>query len=203
MRLRTTATALVGALALVLPTAGLSYAGDHDDRENLGTLHYRYTDREGERTGGEIRPSDNDTCYRLTHTSENRPAFEVKNETESLAVLYRDEDCGGSAEAVLEPGERIHGVEVASAYLKPTDGDGRHEGRHEGRHDERDDNEGRHEGRHEGRGDQEGRGEHEERGDNDGRSDASDEDRAGGRGVVKQGQGKARDFFDSVFRSIG
>ncbi|MGW6705507.1 hypothetical protein ACWGDE_11535 [Streptomyces sp. NPDC054956] len=142
MRLRTTATALLGALALVLPTAGLASANDHDDdREHIGTLHYRFTDEDDDERRAQIHPADNDTCYRLTHTSESRPAFDVRNETESLAVLFHDRSCGGEAEAVLEPGERARNVEVASVLFKPADEDhhGRHDGRHDGRDDWRDD----------------------------------------------------------------
>lgn len=135
MRLRTTATALVGALALVLPTAGLSYANDHDDdREHLGTLHYRYSD-DGDTRRGRIEPADNDTCYQLTHASRNHPAFQVRNDTESLAVLFEDRSCGGSAVETLEPGERADDLEVRSVYFKPTD-DWDHHGRHDGRHDD-------------------------------------------------------------------
>lgn len=137
MRLRTTAIALTGALALVLPTAGLSYANDHDDRENLGTLHYRYSD-DGDTRHGRIEPADNDTCYQLTNASRNHPAFQVRNDTESLAVLFEDRFCGGHAVETLEPGERADDLEVRSVLFKPAD-DEDHHGRHDGRHDGRDD----------------------------------------------------------------
>ncbi|MER5482245.1 hypothetical protein ABT024_03380 [Streptomyces sp. NPDC002812] len=133
MRLRTTATALVGALALVLPTAGLSYANDHDDRENLGTLHYRYSDN-GDTRHGRIEPADNDTCYQLTNASRNHPAFQVRNDTESLAVLFEDRSCGGQAVETLEPGERADDLAVRSVFFKPTDDE--HHGRHDGRYDD-------------------------------------------------------------------
>ncbi|MFI5760393.1 hypothetical protein [Streptomyces sp. NPDC051563] len=191
MRLRTTATALVGALMLVLPTAGLSYANDHDDREHLGTLYYRYTDDDGDRRHGQIRPADNDTCYRLTHTSEHRPAFEVTNETESLAVVYSNRNCGGVPEAELEPGERLRDTDVASVYFKPVDE--HHGGRHDWR--DEDDNDGRHDGRHDGR-------------DDDRRDDRrddwrDDEDRTvGGRAAAAPADGTSA-ILDSVFSSLG
>lgn len=192
MRLRTTATALVGALALVLPTAGLSYANDHDDRERLGTLHYRYVDGDGDRTDGRIRPADNDTCYRLTGTSQSRPAYAVKNETESLAVLYRDRSCGGPAQEELEPGERARDLEVRSVYFKPVDD---HHGGHDGRHDDEDDN------RHDGRSDDDGRYDDDDRSDDDGRYDEDDR-RVGGRAAAAPVK-KMPDLFDHVFRTIG
>ncbi|MGW7189705.1 hypothetical protein ACWGIP_11230, partial [Streptomyces sp. NPDC054838] len=144
MRARTTAAALLGALALVLPASGTSLAADHDDddgRRSLGRLEYLVDDDEA---GGDehrqIRPADNDTCYRLTGTSWEDPATSVHNETESLAVLFRDRDCGERAERALEPGERVHGVQVRSVLFKPVDdNEGRHEGRHDGRGDGRDD----------------------------------------------------------------
>ncbi|AWZ06197.1 MULTISPECIES: hypothetical protein [unclassified Streptomyces] len=193
MRLRSTAAALVGALALVLPAAGLSFANDHDDRENLGTLYYRYTDEDGDRRNGQIHPADNDTCYRLTHTTENRPAFEVKNETESLAVVYSNRNCGGVPEASLEPGERLRDTDVASVYFKPVDDD-RHEGRHDGRDDDRED--GRHDGRHDGRDD--------DRRDDRRDDERDDEDRShGGRAAEAPARQMTPDILDSVFRSIG
>lgn len=172
MRLRTTAAALLAALALVLPTAGQSLANDHDDRDSLGELTYRFSD-DGDTRHGRIRPADNDTCYQLTHATRNHPAFQVHNKTESLALLFEDSHCGGQAVEALEPGERAHDLEARSVLFKPTDEDGHH-GRHDGRDDDR-------------------------------RDDwREDEDRSiGGRTVTSQGQEKAREVFESVFRSIG
>ncbi|MFF1559579.1 hypothetical protein [Streptomyces sp. NPDC058279] len=176
MRARTTAAALLGALALVLPTAGTSLAVDHDDddgRRSLGRLEYLVDDDdEGGDEHRQIRPADNDTCYRLTGTSWENPATTVRNETESLAVLFRDRDCGERAERVLEPGQRVHGVQVRSVLFKPVDDDneGRHEGRQDGRGDERGDErgDGWGDGRGDGRGDDFGNGD-EDRGRHDAR----------------------------------
>ncbi|MFI8340575.1 hypothetical protein ACIF8W_10875 [Streptomyces sp. NPDC085639] len=120
MRLRPTAAVIVGALALALPAAAPSLADDHGERA-LGTLHYRYLDASGATRNGQIRPADNDTCYVLTRTSRDEPAIEVRNETESLAVLFDNRSCEGEAEAVLKPGGRAKRVEVVSVYLKPAD----------------------------------------------------------------------------------
>ncbi|MFG2228991.1 hypothetical protein ACGFNX_03065 [Streptomyces sp. NPDC048723] len=120
MRLRSTAAVFVGALALALPTAGPSVADDHGERA-LGTLHYQYLDAAGSERRGQIRPADNDTCYLLTRTSRDEPAIEVRNETESLAVLFDNRSCNGEAEKVLKPGEKAKRVEVVSVYFKPVD----------------------------------------------------------------------------------
>ncbi|MFD2122605.1 hypothetical protein ACFSNO_29135 [Streptomyces cirratus] len=95
MRARTTAAALLGALAIVLPTAGATLAADHDDddaaaRSAAWSTSSRTTTRgAGDDEHRQIRPADNDTCYRLTGTSWENPATTVRNETESLAVLFR------------------------------------------------------------------------------------------------------------------
>ncbi|MEV6954351.1 hypothetical protein [Streptomyces sp. NPDC051183] len=144
MRLRTTAAAVLAAVALVLPTAGQSLANDHDDRESLGELRYRYSDSYGDTRRGEIEPADNDTCYRLTNASGSHPAFEVRNDTESLALLFENRSCNGEAVEALQPGERAHDLEVRSVLFKPTrhhgrhDDEGRHDGGHDGRYDEDD-----------------------------------------------------------------
>ncbi|MEU9034826.1 hypothetical protein AB0D45_07900 [Streptomyces sp. NPDC048352] len=136
MRLRSTAAAaLLASLALVLPAAGQSLANDHD-RDTLGELRYRFTDGNGDVRRASIEPADNDTCYRLTHTSSNRSAFWVENDTESIAVLFRDSTCGGEAQEVLEPGERARDLSVRSVLFKPS---GHHHGNHDGRDDWSDD----------------------------------------------------------------
>ncbi|MEU8460030.1 hypothetical protein [Streptomyces sp. NPDC029003] len=130
MRPRTIAAAVLASLALVLPTAGQSLADPHHD--GLGVLYYRFADGDGDTRTGQIHPGDNDTCYQLTH-AQRHPAFAVKNETESLAVLFRDGSCGGDAQETLRPGERADGLNVRSVLFKPA-----HE--HHGRHDDDDNN---------------------------------------------------------------
>ncbi|AYV30032.1 hypothetical protein HET69_26890 [Streptomyces sp. CJ_13] len=136
MRVRTTAAALIGALAIVLPAAGPSLANDDDGREGrdgrtLGELHYRFVDENGYERQAQLRPADNDTCYRLTHTSESDPAYQVRNETRSLAILFDNATCGGRDVETLAPGQRSRGnVSVASVLFVPTE-----EGEHHGRPD--------------------------------------------------------------------
>ncbi|MFD3868898.1 hypothetical protein [Streptomyces sp. NPDC058623] len=131
MRLRTTATVLLASLALVLPSAGQSMAGDRHDRDSLGELYYRYADEEGDVHSRSIEPADNDTCYQLPGTR-NHPAFKVVNDTESLALVFGDRNCGGEPQEVLEPGDEARNLNVRSVYFKPTDGHGHHGGRHDG-----------------------------------------------------------------------
>ncbi|MFE3763567.1 hypothetical protein ACFXPI_17595 [Streptomyces sp. NPDC059104] len=129
MRLRTTAAGLLAALALVLPTAGQSLALGHDPHhDGLGTFFYRFTDGDGESRTGQIHPGDNDTCYQLTH-AQRHPAYAVKNETDSLALVYRNGNCGGEAEETVFPGDRANNLNARSVYFKPVDG---HHGRHDG-----------------------------------------------------------------------
>ncbi|MET9884384.1 hypothetical protein ABZZ20_14770 [Streptomyces sp. NPDC006430] len=210
MRLRPTTAALLGALALVLPTAGPSVAEDFGDdgRRTLGRLEYVIDHDER----AQIRPADNDTCYELTDTSRRRPATSVRNETESRAVLFSEHGCGGRAERVLEPGDRVNDVKVLSVTFTPVDDDRED---HHGRRDERDDDRG--DGREENRGD--GRG--------DGREDQddfTDEDRGRMRDARQdRGRDEARrpqagrsgadagrphheggpDLFDSIFKAVG
>ncbi|MFD3541276.1 hypothetical protein ACFWUQ_17515 [Streptomyces sp. NPDC058662] len=118
MRLRTTTAVFAGALALVLPTAGPSAADDGRDRD-LGRIQYRFVDGEGRERGAQIRPAGQDTCYLLTGASERRPTVEVRNETRSRALLFRDRGCGGPAQRVLEPGESARGLRVVAVFLRP------------------------------------------------------------------------------------
>ncbi|MBT2608402.1 hypothetical protein J7I97_08885 [Streptomyces sp. ISL-87] len=215
MRLRTTAAALIGALAIVLPAAGPSLATDHDGRDGrghrtLGELQYRFFDDDGEERSARIRPADNDTCYRLTGTTEEDPAFEVRNETRSLAVLYSDRSCGGRAERTLEPGQRARDVEVASVLFKPFEDD---EGGRPGRQDDEggrpgdQDDEGGRPGRQDDEGGRPGR--QDDEGGRPGRQDDEGgrpgrQDDEGGRPGRQDDRGdEDEDFLGRVFRSIG
>ncbi|MGW4505566.1 hypothetical protein ACWENO_13105 [Streptomyces sp. NPDC004436] len=121
MRLRTTAAVFVGALVLVLPTAGPS-AAEHRDGRPLGSLQYRYVDDAGRTREGRIRPADNDTCYLLTATSRRHPAVELTNRTRSRAVLFADTGCSGRSVATLDPRESVRGVKVVAALFRSPEG---------------------------------------------------------------------------------
>ncbi|MFB6805758.1 hypothetical protein [Streptomyces sp. NPDC056387] len=131
MRLRPTAAALLGALALVLPAAGTSFAGD--DGNTLGRLEYIIDHDER----AQIHPADYDTCYELTYTSANRPATSVRNDTGARATLYPGRGCSGREERTLEPGDRVNDVSVRSAIFTPVRG--RHDDFRDDRRDDWDD----------------------------------------------------------------
>ncbi len=120
MRLRPTAAALLGALALILPAAGTSLAIGHGDddgwHDDLGRLDYRLENGDVR----SIRPADNDTCYELTGASRSNPARAVRNRTESIAVLFRERGCDGRATRTLQPNDEVHDVSVRSVFFKPT-----------------------------------------------------------------------------------
>ncbi|MEV6571251.1 hypothetical protein [Streptomyces sp. NPDC051577] len=132
MRVRTTAAAFLGALALVLPASGQAMADDdYDGHHTLGRLYYVVGDEDGDEYTRHISPADNDTCYELTGTDRHRPATEAYNRTESLAVLFEGRGCNGRAVRTLAPGGGAHDVEALSVYFRPTGGDGHH-GHHDG-----------------------------------------------------------------------
>ncbi|MFD9370633.1 hypothetical protein ACFWA6_23440 [Streptomyces sp. NPDC060020] len=134
MRLRTTAAVLVGALALVLPTAGPSLADDHGDRA-LGTLNYRFINDDDVEESGQIRPADNRTCYVLTRTSRDRPAVAVQNNTRSRAHLFDNRSCSGEEVATLTPDRQVNRVRVVSVYFTPVNEDDEGRGDNDGRGD--------------------------------------------------------------------
>ncbi|MBW5482513.1 hypothetical protein [Streptomyces bambusae] len=108
MRLRTTAAAVVGALALVLPASGQAFAAD-------GDFHYTFVDHNGAEQSAQIRDLENDKCLPLEHTSAAEPAVEVANETDAVALLFDNAECKGEPRAVAGPGERagdVHAVAV-------------------------------------------------------------------------------------------
>ncbi|MER5870800.1 hypothetical protein [Streptomyces sp. NPDC002044] len=46
----------------------------------------------------------------------------MRNDTESLALLFDNAGCAGKAAKVLKPGERARNVEVVAAFFRPADG---------------------------------------------------------------------------------
>lgn len=215
MRLRPTALAFLGALALVLPTAGPSLAGGNDD---LGRLQYIIDNDER----AQIRPSDNDTCYELTDTSRNRPATAVHNGTESRALLYPNHGCGGRVERELQPGDTVYNVEVLSVSFVPTRV--RHDDWGDNRRDDwRDDDDDFRSHRtpmdqpEQAQGEQQEQGRQQEHGQDEGQGQGQDQGQEQGR-QQEQGQGQehgqdegrhqehhkgGHDLFDSIFHGRG
>ncbi|MFI8273311.1 hypothetical protein ACIGBH_00130 [Streptomyces sp. NPDC085929] len=200
MRLRPTAAALLGALALVLPTAGPSMAGGNDD---LGRLEY-IIDNDGR---AQIRPSDNDTCYELTDTSSNRPATAVHNDTESRAVLYPNHGCNGRVERELQPGDTVHNVAVLSATFVPVHGrrdDFRDDFRDDDRRANRMPMDQQEQGQQEehGKGEEHGQEEEHGKGEEHGQEEEHGKEH-GGRDEHREHHGhKKHDLFDFIFKGI-
>ncbi|MFJ3724877.1 hypothetical protein ACIPYQ_20250 [Streptomyces sp. NPDC090045] len=172
MRLRTTTAVLVGALALVLPTAGPSLADDNGDRA-LGTLNYRFVNDNDVEENGQIRPADNNTCYVLTRTSRDRPAVSVQNNTRSRAHLFDNVSCSGEEVATLRPDGQVNRVKAVAVNFTPVNGEGDGRGDNDGRGDW---NNGGDQGRDDqGRGDQ---GRDDQARDDQGRGDQGRDDQA-------------------------
>ncbi|WP_405422871.1 hypothetical protein [Streptomyces erythrochromogenes] len=224
MRLGTTAAVFVGALALVLPTAGPSLADDQGDRA-LGTLQYRYLDDAGRERQGQIRPADDGTCYLLTGTSRNEPAVDVRNRTRSRALLFDNPGCSGRAVATLRPNGAVSDVQVVAAFFKPVDGAGQEPGRGEwnnggeqGQNQDQDQgrgdwNNGGEQGQGQGRGDwgnggdqQQGRGDQtdaeEEDAEEADEAEEAEEGEEGGEEAEEESDAE-EDFLSMVLRAIG
>ncbi|WP_437084563.1 hypothetical protein [Streptomyces sp. enrichment culture] len=118
MRLRSTAAALLTALALAVP-AGTAAADEHDT--DLGRLDYLIGGGNGGNERRSIRPAGLDTCYELNGTSNDKPATAVSNGTEGRAYLFPDRGCSGRPERILEPGDRVYDVHVRSVFFAPVD----------------------------------------------------------------------------------
>ncbi|MFF5704478.1 hypothetical protein ACFY7H_18535 [Streptomyces sp. NPDC012794] len=97
MRLRTTAVALVGALTLVLPTAGSALADDG------GAFNYTFL-QDGASTSGQVSDLTEGRCHVLAVT-DGASIEEVVNETDMVALLFDNQHCKGRPVATAGPGE--------------------------------------------------------------------------------------------------
>ncbi|TDU75890.1 hypothetical protein [Streptomyces sp. KS 21] len=193
MRLRPTAAALLGALALVLPTAGPSMAGGGED--DLGRLEY-IIDND---VRAQIRPADNDTCYELTDTSRSRPATAVHNDTESRAVLYPNHGCNGRVERELQPGDTVHDVAVLSATFVPV-----HVRNDDDRRDDWRDDRRTHRAPMDGPEQEQARQEHGQE-EEHGREEEHGQEEEHGKqhGGRDEHRGHGHDLFDFIFKHVG
>ncbi|MEU8438600.1 hypothetical protein AB0F18_38085 [Streptomyces sp. NPDC029216] len=110
MRLRTTAAALAGALALVLPAGAQAFADDGQ------ALNYVYVDRDNAEKNAQIKDSASDQCHALPSAASN--VVEAVNETESVALLFEDAKCQGEPAAKLQPGESAGDLHAAAVVFE-------------------------------------------------------------------------------------
>ncbi|RSS84245.1 hypothetical protein [Streptomyces sp. WAC06614] len=111
MRLRTTAAAFAGALALVLPTAAQAMA-DGDG------FNYTVVDKDGKEQAAQLRQFENDRCLQLQHASATAPAVAVANDTDAVALLFDNPGCEGEPRAVAGPGERHDDVNAVAVVFE-------------------------------------------------------------------------------------
>lgn len=115
MRLRTTAVALAGALALVLPTAATALADDGD------VFSYSFQ-QDGESKTGQVSDLAEDKCHALSVT-DGSALEEVVNETDKVALLFDNKNCEGEPVAAAGPGEKAGDLEaVAVAFEAAKEG---------------------------------------------------------------------------------
>ncbi|MFE6842596.1 hypothetical protein [Streptomyces sp. NPDC057686] len=110
MRLRTTAAALAGALALVLPAGAQAFADDGK------ALDYVYVDQTNTEKNAQLKDAGADTCLALPSASSN--VVEAVNRTDSEALLFEDADCGGEPVATLQPGDKAGDFHAAAVVFR-------------------------------------------------------------------------------------
>ncbi|MFF4327552.1 hypothetical protein ACFYZT_13595 [Streptomyces sp. NPDC001591] len=110
MRLRTSAAALAGALALVLPAGAQAFADEGK------ALNYVYVDGSHAEKNAQIKEMGTDTCHALPSNASD--VVEAVNETDSVALLFEEEECGGTPVATLQPGEKAGDFHAASVVFQ-------------------------------------------------------------------------------------
>ncbi|MFF2196316.1 hypothetical protein [Streptomyces sp. NPDC058157] len=110
MRLRTTAAALAGALALVLPAGAQAFADDGK------ALNYVYVDQSNQEKNGQLKDMGADKCHALPSAASE--VVEAVNETDSVALIFAEADCGGEPVATLQPGEKAGDFHAASVVFQ-------------------------------------------------------------------------------------
>ncbi|MFE2551891.1 hypothetical protein ACFXGI_25540 [Streptomyces sp. NPDC059355] len=110
MRLRTTAAALAGALALVLPAGAQAFADDGK------VLDYVYVDQQNAEKNAQIKDAGADQCHALPSASSK--VLEVVNRTDSEALLFEDAECGGEPVATLQPGDKAGDFHAAAVVFR-------------------------------------------------------------------------------------
>ncbi|MFZ3492054.1 hypothetical protein ACODT5_02235 [Streptomyces sp. 5.8] len=113
MRLRTTAAVLVGAMAIILPTASQALADDSN------AFNYTFM-KAGKPQHAQINDLSEEKCHDLAVA--NGSVTEIANETKKVALLFDNATCSGEPVLAAEPGDRagdFKAVAVAFADTKP------------------------------------------------------------------------------------
>ncbi|KMO93958.1 single stranded DNA-binding domain-containing protein [Streptomyces roseus] len=110
MRLRTTAAALAGALALVLPAGAQAFADDGK------VLDYVYVDPQNAEKNAQVKDVGADQCHALPSASSQ--VLEVVNRTDSTALMFEDAACEGEPVATLQPGDKAGDFHAAAVVFR-------------------------------------------------------------------------------------
>ncbi|MFE2143045.1 hypothetical protein ACFXA3_15100 [Streptomyces sp. NPDC059456] len=110
MRLRTTAAALAGALALVLPAGAQAFADEGK------VLDYVYMDQNNTEKNAQLKDAGADTCLALPSAAST--VVEAVNRTDSEALLFEDAECGGEPVAILQPGDKAGDFHAAAVVFR-------------------------------------------------------------------------------------
>ncbi|MFF1497650.1 hypothetical protein [Streptomyces sp. NPDC058304] len=108
MRLRTTAVALAGALALTLPAGAQAFADDGQ------AFNYVFL-KDGERQLAQISEVTEGKCHKLEVT--DGAVQEIANDTDMVALLFDNATCNGEPVVAAGPGEKAGDITaVAVAF---------------------------------------------------------------------------------------
>ncbi|MFE2879533.1 hypothetical protein ACFXG6_22650 [Streptomyces roseus] len=110
MRLRTTAAALAGALALVLPAGAQAFADEGK------VLDYVYVDSQNAEKNAQVKDVGGDQCHALPSASSQ--VLEVVNRTDSTALMFEDAACEGEPVATLQPGDKAGDFHAAAVVFR-------------------------------------------------------------------------------------
>ncbi|MFF1342004.1 hypothetical protein ACFVYT_29615 [Streptomyces sp. NPDC058290] len=108
MRLRTTAVALVGALALTLPAGAQAFADDGQ------AFNYVFL-KDGESQLAQISDLTEGKCHNLAVT--DGAVQEIANDSDMVALLFDNATCSGEPVVAAGPGEKVGDIKaVAVAF---------------------------------------------------------------------------------------
>ncbi|MET8753020.1 hypothetical protein ABZW32_23385 [Streptomyces sp. NPDC004667] len=100
MRIRTTLTAALGALALIVAVPGSASAA-------LGEFSYRYVNQLGVTVPGALLDPVSGECINVPELLADSDAHSPHNLTNSTATVFLDKDCDGDVYYTMAPGKRL------------------------------------------------------------------------------------------------